>query len=914
MRASDSEVKTTDSIPPEYSYNKFQFGTLWQAYLPAMIYDLVSSSMYLGESATDTTQRNLLDVTSNLPQVVADTHPCHNSSAVITGTRWRGQAFFQLEYLTPQFLTNAVRICGLFYVTYIPGSEHEATGSLTHSAKKSFFIKWKFGLNGPFGINLTLSDLVAPSSYGCEDARVEIKRRFSTRMVFCPNWGSQNVLGVGITVQLLLSYNKHTHFTNHKSNKYITKISFHYQILDRDIWSLKHRYPGFQPAAQGEVYTLQVDTNNNIFQKLTDSSIGLMRFPNALVYIFSLMITNYLTPVVLRKDVTCNDNSAELIFYDGPPTLYMQPFLPILKLWSCNEASDNTQGKHDNEEVRSSLWILNFAVFVPTNDKNESFHLILTWQAKRILPSIYRLRTYKLGLLTNNTIHLIPRHSTACEVVHIVAPKGKFVRLWFSDIKYALVTHYPIYSLMCYTGIQIDDTTRMHLGFGIICSNSTAEHVVKHYKENGLTFGQSVVITLIQYWWIARVSAIIIVSTDYCSGYINLLPGKDIRPPTDSLSGAIVTFEATSEEWNVSYDTNVVMTIWFKRLPGKCVRLQLVNFRDLSASTARLNIHLPVIQYIITSEDLTSPARVLIDTSSIPNEVQLGNISSPYTLHLFSLEDTFTQPVELLHPGKWDTEAFVAHVRVHTILLTHVAGLTVLVEDGKSPPVCTVQHGESVAVFQALHLLGHCAYAELQLQEALTIRINKPYHNRHCCYLEGTIDHRQGNRRWVSLSFLGTQKSNASLPQEMYHIAGDFSDLNNKFNALCERFCMGIAFSIYTAHTDFTHRITVVYRASLIEHSYATYASSTHLGEWRQVCLKHACYILPLSPRITTSWNDAKEECEKKNHSLLSINSDSERTMLTLVSQETIEGSINLFEKIIYIGLKIKVSRYTLVK
>ncbi len=900
------------AIPPAYLYNKYQFGTLWQVYLPVMTYDLVYSSMYLGGSFTgSSTNRTLLDVTSNLRWVIAERHPCLNSSVVITGAQWKGQTYFELAYDSSHISTDAVRICGLFHVTYIPGSDKEATDPLSHSAEEPLILIWDFGSNGLFAINLTLSDLVAPSSYGCEDARVEITGHSTVTIMFCPNQGAKSVLGTDISLQLILRYNKHAPFTNHESDNYFTKISFHYQILDRDTLSLKDRYPGIQRAVLGEVYTLQVDSNIDIFRTLTDSSIGLMTFPNALVYIFSLNINNYLTPVVLRKHVTCNYHNAELIFYDGPPTLYMQPFLPILKLWSCTEMSNDIKGRHDNEEVRGSIGVLNFAVVVPKNDKNESFSLVLTWEAQHMLSSVFRLRTINLGLSTNKTIHLIPRHSTAYEVVQIVAPKGKFVRLWFSDIKYVPFTHYPSYSSMCYTGIGIDDPTKMHLGLELICSNSTAEHIVKHYKKNGLTAGQSAVISLIQYWWVARVSAIIIVSTDYCAGYINLLhpPEKNIiKPFTHTLTGGIVSFEPTYEEKKVkSMILNVVTKIWFQRLPGTCARLQLVHFRHLSSYTFRLNMRVAAIQYVITSEDLTSPARFLIDASSVRDEIQLRHMSSLYTLHLFSLENTFTQQLESLHPEKWDAEAYVAQVRVHTSLLTHAAGLTVQVEDGKLPPVCIIERGGNVVIFHNLYLSGPCAYAELQ--EGFNVMIYKPYYNKHCCRLEGAIDHWQETEGVLMLRFFKKAQSTVPLIQEMWEISGDTRGLNIKLNVLCQQYCAGIKFSTWT-EDNVTIRTTIVYRASLIEQSYVAYESFRQSGDWGRICLRHACYIVSLNPRITT-WNSAKEECANKNASLLSINSDSEWTMLTALAQETIKESLNLFEifYIYYIGLRLKVSK-----
>ncbi len=904
--ASNTELKTTDPVPSTYLYNKFQFGTLWQVYLPAMTYDLVYSGIYSKRSSTDSTHRTLHGVASNIPWIIADRHPCRNNSAVITGVRLRGQTFFQLEYFSPHFLTNHDRICGLFHVTYIPGSAQDATGPLSHSAKEPYVLTWDFRSIKSFAINVSLSEFVAPNSYGCEDARVEVKTYSTVRERFCPNRGGESMFGLDLELQLILIYNRQEPFRNHKTGNYFVKISFHYQILDKDFLYSTYRYPRLLRADVGKNYTLHVDANNDVFLKLIDPSISVMEFPNALVYIFSLNIQTYLTPVVFRKNVICNNHNAELIFYDGPPMLFMQPSLPILKRWGCTQISNDI-----DSEVRGSLGTLSFAASVPTNDKNESFYLQLTWQAQRMLSSNFRLRTIELDLSKNKTIHLIPRNSTAYEVLKIVAPKGKFVRLWFSDIKYVLFTRNPRYGSMCYTGIYINDPLNMHLRQELICSNSTAEHIVNYCKERSLTVGQVVTITLVQFWLVGRVSVMLTVSTDDCAGYINLLypPEKEFTVLTTRLPGGIVRAEPVyvdniADRNRIRYDVNI--RIWFKRFPGVCAKLQLVHFQDLSHYTFTLHMRVAVVQYIITSQDLTSTSRFLIDLSSVGKGIQFRNISSTHTLHLFSLENTLTQQ-ESLHSGTWDAEAYVTQIRIHTSLLTHAAGLAVQVEDGRMPPECMIEHGKNLPTFRHLDLSGSCAYAELHLREAFHVFIHKPYHSRHCCRLEATVDHRQETQGWFDLSVLRTQTAATAL--EMWDISGGTNGLKAKVNVICGHHCEGIKFSIYPLN-DFTHRTKLIYRASLIERSNVRYESFEQSEDWGQICLKHVCYIVPLLPMIT-SWNNAKEECERMNASLLSINSDSEWTMLAAIIRGARENLISFKEiYIYYIGLLIEVSKH----
>ncbi len=116
-----NQSKKIDSLSQRYLYHRFHAGTTWQVYLPVMTYDLLYSSIYLDRSSNHrNTQRTLFDVTSNLPRVMADRHPCGNSTYVISAVRWRRQLHFQFAGFST-FLLSDSRICGFHRITYIPG-------------------------------------------------------------------------------------------------------------------------------------------------------------------------------------------------------------------------------------------------------------------------------------------------------------------------------------------------------------------------------------------------------------------------------------------------------------------------------------------------------------------------------------------------------------------------------------------------------------------------------------------------------------------------------------------------------------------------------------------------------------------------------------------------------------------------
>ncbi len=266
------------------------------------------------------------------------------------------------------------------------------------------------------------------------------------------------------------------------------------------------------------------------------------------MYLFVVQILDNfdITPVVLRKNVVCNDREAEVIFYDGSSILPLLPeqFQPILTTWNCTGISDAETRNHGKEEVRGSIGELSILVFVPQVDKHKPFSLEITWQANHILPSVLRVRWVRLDLSSNRTVRLIPRHGTAVEVAHIIAPKGKFVHLSFSDIRYTHSASHRTHEMnLCNNFIEI--YSRMHIENNFICSNTSAAYILNRYKKNGLTFGSYVTINLVQYWWMARIFAIITASTDHCAGYINLIPTPQQIGTTSSLHTASVTFHYT---------------------------------------------------------------------------------------------------------------------------------------------------------------------------------------------------------------------------------------------------------------------------------------------------------------------------------------------------------------------------------
>ncbi len=820
-----NQLKKTDFLSQRYLYHRFHAGTTWQVYLPVMTYDLLYSSIYTDRSSNRNTQRTLLDVTSNLPRVTADRQPCGNSSYVISAVRWERQLYFQFSDFSNHFLLNDSRICGFHRITYIPGFDKGMIKPPYPAITGPLIIRLIIESFGLFYSNITL-ELTAPNSYGCADVRLELQPPFQNQFLLyssalgyvemlCPNSGSLSIINTEFTGDLVLNYRREKAVRHNRDEQYFTIISFHRQIL---YYSFRIFPLEALPASLQQVYNLTMHSNIDATLNSYYSPVKFVgELPNTLVYIFVLHIIDYLTPVVFRENVTCNNHATEVIFYDGRSSAWLisGQFQPILVIWNCTGLSDGETRNHHNEEVRGSLGAVSILVLAPKKQTN--FHLEINWQAKPMLPSVFRQHTIELGLSTNNTtnIRLTPAHGNAYEVVQIVAPATKFVHLSFSDIKYIRSTGLITESFGCDDGIEIQDPLQMSMDIyrklGVICSNSTAENILKRYTKNGLTFGRRVNISLIQYWWMAHISAIITARSDHCAGYINLLPYDGSFRTKNLFPSGTVYFYLYVSTWA---ESDEFLDIYFRRATKSCARFQVVIFNSYIPNLEFLRCLLQL-QYTISSEDLTSPSHYRVDLTCIGDDVQFINTSTQYRLRLVSAS-AFTQ-VESFTPGVYDVEAYVAEIRMDFSFMTHAAGLVVQVEDGKSPPTCSTEHREAVNMVSMLsignvYLSGPCSHAELQARDRLIIIIYRPY-DRHCCRLEGTIVHTPSTK-WGLL--LLTHLYKYEHPMEVAQAWTDFGNRTNIiFNVLCDHvLCMGIKFYINQDSDYLTHETTLFYRAS----------------------------------------------------------------------------------------------------
>ncbi len=919
-------------------WDKVNLGKRWQAYIQVMTYDLLHSSSYRQGSPNHATPKTLLDMVSNLTTIATNKHPCRMGVNVTRGRQINGKFFVQHTNYVDHFMANVFRICGLFSFTYNPSHYIDESNVVLsdlndmdliypgHISEVKFIMVHLLAGEG-FRINCTVLEFTAPRLHGCADGRVNVELFYPQEyfwFVICPNWGKRNFVAPHITLSFFMHYYQKPLFI-HLADQDFTKLAFHYQILDFNNQSLTlsmHRlFPRRQKAELETEYMLGVHHfNTETYILSRSSSLYVGTFSNAVIYAFTLYTKGFLTPVISRANVTCNMPEAEIIFYDGPVQTFWQPVLPLLARWSCSKLFVTETGGSDVDEVRGSVGELNLILFMPRVKTHESSHLTIAWHAERMLPDVLRIRTIVLDLSTVRTIHFQPTYSTSLEVVYVQAPKEKFVHLGFPEMSHSL--HSGIFSNrffgQCLDGFEIKDP-RMNHTLGKVCSNATAQSLLDHYQVDGFTVGQEIILKRKQYLWLGTISALITASTNSCAGYINLRPQANTLFSTIDVPGAMVTFDAARRYLKngtfVGYED---FRIVFKRLAKACIKLQIVPFNELmlyELELGDLNQMYSVFRYWITSEDLTSPARFVMDFSSIGDTLHFESTSSLYGLRIFSLNNRFVKHA-LPRRGLWDTEAYSAEIGLHSSSLTHAAGLTVQAEEGRTPPVCTYEHTSNITVSHILVdllLLGTCARAEWTAGKVYNVLVHKIYEEKRCCQFEGHITAVHSIEGEIRLYLLKSGKYEPWIANTW-----DLSGRNSiiKFHVLCAHLCSAIVIGLILDKPSF-HALNIAYLANLIEHMYpvgVTFqlaAPKSPLALWNQVCHNQHCYITPRS-HLHATWEGAKNACEEQEATLASINRDFEWDLLTRLPQQEGEEFIEFYIIrdfiIFYIGLVADVS------
>ncbi len=925
-------------IPFRYIWGKLQFGRQWQVYIQVMTYDLLRS-IFSGKKYLKT----LLDVARNLRTIAAKKHPCRRGIFAVFERHFRGNIFLKNKILSTYFFAADFRICGVYSINFNPGSFIDESNidlsdrSLKPIGRHIKFV-WHLQAGAGFSVNCTVSEFTAPRSHGCGDARVNIRifvqQKYLRPQWLCPNTGTPNIIAERVKLTLKLNvYRKPLFLTK---DQRFTIFSVYYQIVDGAQLTVFGFFaePTRQNVELGKDYTFGMgnfsDHLSGTFLNVKDS-LYLRISSGGLISIFSLYLDEYLTPVIFRQNISCNTLEGELIFFDGPVQLTLKASVPVLKYWKCSHTY-NPKDNSGSEEVRGSVGALTVVFLSPTRSSREEAHksayLAITWHAERMLPDVLRIRQIVLDLSTVTTIHFHPTRNTSIDVVNVQAPVGKFVHLGFTELGYVL--HTEIYESIqrhyCLDGFEIKDPMQFFTD-GQICSNSTAENVLTHYQPKGLTFGQDIVLTKKQYAWLGTISAVITASVHNCAGYINVYPAPSSLYLKYQKPGSIVTFEASTSVFeNNSFSHYIDLGINFMRLTNACCKFQIVPFEHFLYYASKFKMrNNPLLKYMITSEDLTSPARFIIDVSTIGSALHVKNISSSYGLRLYLLNARLVKPT-VAYPGIWGAHAYSTQITFDPSHLTHVAGFKLQVEDGTKPPVCTDERGSNVTfIFFDVVLLGPCAKAQLNTQAPIIVSVYKTYENRRCCYFNGyiTIDHSIHSQVAMYLYYPGIERKHEEgqpLNVNLWSLSGNDNVI--KFHIVCKTPCSAIFFTMIWDRY-YLNAVSIVYRANLLDQTGLNGITfpqpETEVLKswpwpitWNHLCHNHHCYSTP-SRYMATTWDEAQKVCEENQASLVSINSDLEWALLTRLPLQERKSFIGLQFTLFYIGLVTDVSTIYLI-
>ncbi len=916
-----------------YLWEKIKFGKRWQVYIQIMAYDVLHSSFYGQQFSKYGTPKTLLSVISNLTTIAGDQHPCRKGTVAVRGRQVNGKFFVHQTSYFDRFMTASSRICGLFNFIYTPSHYSDESDAIPrggsgmdqiypgiHHKVLTNTISMQAGEG--FQINCTLSEFTHVK------VKHYLQQYADNWYSICPNWGKRNFVAAHIKVSLFMEYYQKPAFL-HKGDQHFTKLSFHYHIWDFSNESLELDMFPMMPTRQavklGMAYTLGMYQYNGDTYLLPKSPLLYVgKFPNAWIYTFALYTDSLFTPVTSRENITCSIPEAETIFYDGPVQTFWEPVLPLLKHWSCSKMLDNATGGRAQDEVRGSVGELNIIFLLPGAKTHDYFYLAIAWHAERILPGVLQIRKIVLSFSTVRTINFHPTRSTSVEVVHVKAPEGKFVHLWFSEINYVLHSemHSSSFFQHCLDGFDIKGPMMIR---GKVCSNATAENLLDRYRMDGLTVGQHITLKKKQYSWLATISAVITTGLHSCVGYINLFPRNDMLFWSRKAPWAMVKFDADKVHFeNGTFAGYTNFKVVFKRSHKACCKIEVVPFDELvSYEVDMLNHMYNFFKYTIISEDLVSPARFIMTFTSINGTLQFENKSSLYGLRVVSLNNRYVKHTlrNIIYTGVWDTEAYSADIGLHSSSLTHAAGLTVQVEDGSTLPLCTREHITNVNdVLFDLTLNGPCAYAQFNEPSANAVLIYKTYEATRCCQLEGHITTDHSIRGNIAMYLLLSEKYERWLGN-MWNLFGN--NFTIKFQLLCAQSCLGIVVQWSPLHVYF-HSLVIAYRASLLEQTYTGITFQHHLrltfdlatpqsplDHWNKVCYSYRCYTTPRRPMVAT-WDEAQKACEEQQATLVSINSDLEWALLTRLPQQEGKQFIELYNigsfVIYYIGLVTDVS------
>ncbi len=911
-------------VPYKYVWDKLNPGREWKVYIQVMTYDLLVSTFSGAELSNYRTLQTVRDVARGLPLTAIKKHPCRKHIFAGFGRQFEGKLFVQQTTSSRHFVDAVLRICGICSITFNPGhfidepnldlndgSIFPLRGDLTYV--------WHLQAGPGYAVNFTVSEFTAPPSHSCDDARVTgtiFYLNDRAHHIFCPNWGKQNLFAIHMKMDLLLRYYQKSLFT---MDQQFTKLSAHYHIVDiSQRFPKLYMFPKSQRAELGKAYTLSADNFTETF--LRDPTVmHVLKSPTALVYLLYLCLDDYLTPVIFPHNVSCNISDGETIFYDGPIQLVWSAAVPVLKYWKCSDTSDRAADNNSLGTVRGSMGELTIICLMTRADY---LHLSITWHAERILSNVLRSRPIVLNLSTVTTIIFHPTRSTVLEIVNVLAPQGKFVHLGFSEINYVLHTEIlsNTYLHPCLDGLEIEDPMQLSLPQQI-CSNSTAEILLKHYQLDGLTGGPNITLKKKQYAWLGTISGVITASVHCCAGYINVFP---TMLSTYKKPGATVTFEARYTRFaNGSFMKYDDMRVVFKRASKGCCKLQIVPFRHLVSYIVgmRKMEHL-FLKYMITSEDLTSLAHFIIDLSSIGGTLQFQNTSTSYALRLYSLNTRIVKPT-VTHSEIWDTEAFSAQIVFLPSLLPRAAGFKLQFEDGTKTPVCTDERGANlIQLLFDMNLLGPCGKAQFRTYELDIVQIYKIHENRRCCHFDGYINIDHSIHGMIMMDLYSPGERFEPWIANLWDLSGNDTKSVIKFHVPCKAPCSKLIFYMKWVR-NFLSTVSIVYQANLLgltnikgvrfrQPKIDLASPWPRLIAWNHVCHNDNCYSTPRSYKAAT-WDDAQKACEEQQASLVSINSDWEWSLLTRIPQQEGEKFIDLYNIsdfiLFYIGLITDVSK-----
>ncbi len=240
----------------------------------------------------------------------------------------------------------------------------------------------------------------------------------------------------------------------------------------------------------------------------------------------------------------------------------------------------------------------------------------------------------------------------------------------------------------------------------------------------------------------------------------------------------------------------------------------------------------------------------------------------------------------------YTTTSFTSKIGLDMACLFFAGAFHIQVEDSSDSPKCLREVG-GYLYKNVIIPNGICGdlniYVTYIHEGPVFLSFQSPSNHNKCCYLEFSVTTKGKCLLYPEMERILDHSGDLLAIYERYTVSGKKGFTAFKWQGACmnnfpftldkqDRFaevCMTIILYLNTVCN-----FKLVYQQSLYSDRIKSASEENNIRPEVQTCSKHTCYVFLRSEK-SISWTEAHFKCEKRNGSLVSINSDSEWKMLS---------------------------------